>query len=227
MYKNETANLMTDGGASRASVDELRRWLTHATANVTLSVLREGLGWLGWGSSAGGIRKTSRRGSHGNGFFRMRSPNRQGRPTSAWILKGGSPGKHRGRRRALFILSSVYAEDDHHPIGFLPALSDARMEDILVTSEAVGHMLNRLPPNSPPGPDGIHPAMLRILAGILAGSLARLFHTSLRQNKIPTDWRLANITPIFKKGNRREVGNYRPVSLTSVVSKLLERIVRE
>jgi len=122
---------------------------------------------------------------------------------------------------------SVYAEDDHRPIGFLPPLSDARTEDILITSETVEKMPNRLPPNSAPGPDGIHPAMLRIPARVLAGLLARLFNTSLRYTKIPTDWKLANITPIFKKGNRREVGNYRPVNITSVVNKLMERIVRE
>jgi len=116
---------------------------------------------------------------------------------------------------------SVYAEDDHRPIGFLPPLSDARMEYILVTSETVEHILTRLPLNSAPGPDGIQPAMLRNLARVLAGLLARIFNTSFRHNKIPTDWNLANITPIFKKDNMREVGHHGPVSLTSVVSKLV------
>jgi len=68
-------------------------------------------------------------------------------------------------------VSSVHAEDDHRPIVFLPSLSDARMEDILVTSEVAEHMLNRLPPNSAPGLDGIHPAMFRILARVLAEHL--------------------------------------------------------
>jgi len=69
-------------------------------------------------------------------------------------------------------VSSVYAEDDHRPIVFLPPLSDARMEDILVTSEVVEHRLNRLPPNSAPGPDGIHPTMFRVLIRVLAEHLA-------------------------------------------------------
>ena len=44
---------------------------------------------------------------------------------------------------------------------------------------------------------------------------------------IPDDWRTAHITPIFKKGNKSDPGNYRPVSLTSVFSKIMESLVRE
>ena len=43
---------------------------------------------------------------------------------------------------------------------------------------------------------------------------------------VPLDWRLANVTAIFKKGSRKEPGNYRPVSLTSQVGKILERIIK-
>ncbi|CAL4073660.1 unnamed protein product, partial [Meganyctiphanes norvegica] len=50
---------------------------------------------------------------------------------------------------------------------------------------------------------------------------------SLRAGETPEDWRKANITPIFKKGNRNDPANYRPVSLTSQVCKVLETIVRE
>ena len=53
-----------------------------------------------------------------------------------------------------------------------------------------------------------------------------IFKESLRQSVIPSDWRRANVTPIFKKGSRQSAANYRPVSLTSVVCKLLESIIR-
>ena len=49
---------------------------------------------------------------------------------------------------------------------------------------------------------------------------------SLGQSVIPSDWRRANVTSIVKKGSRQSVANYRPVSLTSVVCKLLESIIR-
>ena len=45
--------------------------------------------------------------------------------------------------------------------------------------------------------------------------------------EVPEDWRIANVVPLFKKGSRDNPGNYRPVSLTSVVGKLLEKILRD
>ena len=51
------------------------------------------------------------------------------------------------------------------------------------------------------------------------------FQTSLDTGKIPDDWREAAIVPIFKKGDRHQASNYRPVSLTSVSCKVLEHIV--
>jgi hypothetical protein len=49
----------------------------------------------------------------------------------------------------------------------------------------------------------------------------------LRCGEVPEDWKLANVTPIFKKGKRSDPGNYRPVSLTSVCCQILESIIRD
>ena len=57
--------------------------------------------------------------------------------------------------------------------------------------------------------------------------LSILFTKSMKEGKIPDDWRRANVTPLFKKGSKFAPGNYRPVSLTSVVCKTMERIVKE
>jgi len=54
---------------------------------------------------------------------------------------------------------------------------------------------------------------------------AKIFVSSLATGEVPEDWRVANIVPLFKKGSRDNPGNYRPVSLTSVVGKLLEKIL--
>lgn len=54
-----------------------------------------------------------------------------------------------------------------------------------------------------------------------------LFNKSLREKKVPSHWKCANVTPIFKKGNKCEACNYRRTSLTSVVIKILENIIRE
>jgi len=44
---------------------------------------------------------------------------------------------------------------------------------------------------------------------------------------VPEDWRKANVTPVFKKGKKEDTGNYRPVSLTSILGKVMERLILE
>ena len=57
--------------------------------------------------------------------------------------------------------------------------------------------------------------------------LAHVFNMSLREGIVPLEWKEANIIPLFKKGSRNKSVNYRPVSLTSVICKLLESIIRD
>lgn len=77
------------------------------------------------------------------------------------------------------------------------------------------------------GPDVIHPRILKELAETLATPLYIMFTKSLEEGKLPSDWKVGHITPIFKKGSKKEPGNYRPVSLTSATGKILEGIVRD
>ena len=57
--------------------------------------------------------------------------------------------------------------------------------------------------------------------------LARMFNLSLKEGVVPFKWKKANIIPLFKKGSRNKSDNYRPVSLTSVICKLLERLIKD
>ena len=75
------------------------------------------------------------------------------------------------------------------------------------------------------GPDGLHPRVLKTLAAVIAPTLQIIFQKSLDTGKVPADWKKANVCPIFKKGERYNPANYRPVSLTCICSKLLEHIV--
>uniref|UniRef100_A0A803J5C3 Reverse transcriptase domain-containing protein n=1 Tax=Xenopus tropicalis TaxID=8364 RepID=A0A803J5C3_XENTR len=81
--------------------------------------------------------------------------------------------------------------------------------------------------NKAPGPDGIHPRVLRELGAELQWPLFLIFSDSLSSGMVPRDWKKANVIPIFKKGVRSQPGNYRPVSLTSVVGKLFEGLLRD
>jgi endonuclease/exonuclease/phosphatase family metal-dependent hydrolase len=101
------------------------------------------------------------------------------------------------------------------------------LTNIEFTEEQVTKKLKMQNPNKSTGPDGIHPRVLRELAGPLSVPLTLIFNQSMRTGELPEAWRKGNITPIYKKGPRDNPGNYRPVSLTSVVCKVMESLVRD
>ncbi|MEG7525297.1 MAG: reverse transcriptase domain-containing protein, partial [Chromatiales bacterium] len=63
------------------------------------------------------------------------------------------------------------------------------------------------------------------LAQELAPILTYIFRRSLALGEVPSDWCIAHVTPIYKKGQKYEAENYRPVSLTSIVCKLMEHVL--
>uniref|UniRef100_A0A493TRX7 Reverse transcriptase domain-containing protein n=1 Tax=Anas platyrhynchos platyrhynchos TaxID=8840 RepID=A0A493TRX7_ANAPP len=73
----------------------------------------------------------------------------------------------------------------------------------------------------------MHPCVLRELAEVITEPLFIIFERSWRTGEVPEDWRIANVTPVFKKGKKDDPGNYRPVSLTSVPGKVLEQFVMD
>ena len=75
------------------------------------------------------------------------------------------------------------------------------------------------------GLDEIHPRVLRELVEVIAELLSIIYQHSLLTGEVPEGWRLASVTPIYKKGCKEDPGNYRPVSLTSVLGKIMEQIV--
>ena len=77
------------------------------------------------------------------------------------------------------------------------------------------------------GPDNLHPKFLKECASVLAEPLTIMFNKSLKTGNLPEDWKSSIVTPIFKKGDKRIPGNYCPVSLTSQISKILEKCLRE
>ena len=101
------------------------------------------------------------------------------------------------------------------------------MKPLSITEEQVKKILQKLKISKSPGPDGLHPRFLRELAPQLSKPLTLIFNNSLRLGKLPTDWKNGQITAIYKKGKKVCAGNYRPVSLTSVIAKSMEKIIRE
>ena len=68
---------------------------------------------------------------------------------------------------------------------------------------------------------------MKELSEEIAYPVTQIFNKSLKEGDVPLDWRTGNITPIFKKGSRSSAENYRPVSLTSQLSKVIESIIRD
>ncbi|KFW91892.1 hypothetical protein N336_03720, partial [Phalacrocorax carbo] len=95
----------------------------------------------------------------------------------------------------------------------------------IIQGEMASHLLCHLDTHGSMGLDGIHPRVLKDLAEVLTKPLSILYQQSWITGEVPVDWRLANVIPIYKKGQKEDAGNYRPVSLTMVPGKVMEQIV--
>jgi hypothetical protein len=121
-------------------------------------------------------------------------------------------------------------EDEEHipdPVNLFHGRNEERLEEVQIAEQDVAMMLSKLKPDKAQGPDEIHPRILRECSREIAPALFRIFKKSLDSSEIPQDWRQANVVPLHKGGTKAATGNYRPVSLTSVVCKVLERIIKD
>ena len=115
---------------------------------------------------------------------------------------------------------------------FLPKMNDynynEELKDIDIKEGEIQQILEKLQPRKAPGPDGIPPSILSAAAKELARPLAILFRQTLDEGKLPDEWKKALVSPIYKrKGSKTSPNNYRPVSLTCIVCKVMEKIVRK
>ena len=97
--------------------------------------------------------------------------------------------------------------------------------DIDLSDSRIKPLLDNLDINKAQGPDAVSGAVLKNCSKTLAYPLSILFNLSYNTGYIPQEWKLANVVPVHKKDDKNKVTNYRPISLTSLVMKVFERIL--
>jgi len=123
---------------------------------------------------------------------------------------------------SVFILSSTHA-----PTVVSKYSSQCEINVNIFSPEGILKYIERLDPRKSTEMYHIHPFVVKSCAVAFSEALSVIFSRSFISSRIPDAWRLAQISPIFKKGSRSSPDNYRPISLTSVPCKLMKRIVRD
>ena len=149
-------------------------------------------------------------------------------PTTIFSLKSGGKIIFDSKGKATAFndqFSSVFTSENVSTMPDLGQSAFPAMDHINVTCDGVLKLLQSLDIKKATGPDTLPARLLKEFADEISPILTYIFQKSLDSGIIPSDWREANISPIFKKGDRSVPSNYRPVSITSICCKLIEHII--
>ena len=116
-------------------------------------------------------------------------------------------------------------DDTNHEIPIIDKRTDSTFSTLNLTQDEIVDILKILKLGKAVGHDNISHHILKFTARSISKPLCILFNMSLQQSKFPNQWKLANVLPLFKKGNRDQASNYRPISLLSCVGKVFERVI--
>jgi len=110
--------------------------------------------------------------------------------------------------------------DTNNPENTLPS-----MPRITISVAGIQQQLSPLDTNKASGPDNTSPYILKNCANKISSTLQVIFIQSLDTDVLPSNWLIANVCPVFKKGNRTNVANFQPILLTSICSKTMEHVI--
>ena len=168
--------------------------------------------------------------SHPLSLFKYMRSKRSAKPAAFTVKRSdGTPSSDPSESSNIFkiFFESTYADSSKTLYPLLPNRSFIKPLIVPIFSvDDVEKHLRSCNPNSSQGPDTIHPRVLAEAAKVLAVPVFKLFRCSLSTGELPSAWRQAHVIPIFKAGDRNQAGSYRPISLTSVLCKILERLLK-
>jgi len=98
-------------------------------------------------------------------------------------------------------------------------------ENIILKEHETAASLACIKPNKAPGPDGLKGRVLKDCAFQLTGVLTKLFQLLLNEKVVPSSWKLSNIIPVPKISNANQSKDFRPIALTSILGKCMERVL--
>jgi hypothetical protein len=139
-----------------------------------------------------------------------------------WVESGSEKANLLNSFYASVFTAPVQFNNNETGIGKMPPQEPCY---IPITELEILLLLRKINANKACGPDGISLKLLKLAPSEFAPYLAEIFNASLEQATLPREWKQAIVIPIYKKGARCEASNYRPVSLTSSVCKLMECLV--
>ncbi|CAG4966884.1 unnamed protein product [Colias eurytheme] len=146
------------------------------------------------------------------------------------LLKPNGSLAHSAKEKA-DLFASLFAKNSHLDASQLspPSLPHCgyHMPEIRIKQKEVLKLLRNLDVDKASGPDGIPALVLRNCAPELSPILTRLYRLSYSTGVVPESWKIANVQPIPKKGSRADPTNYRPISITSILGKVMERLLNK
>ena len=108
-----------------------------------------------------------------------------------------------------------------------PKHIEDEMPELFFSEPKILKALTDLKVDKSPGPDYLHPRVLKEIQSYIVEPLKIIFDLSIKTGRLPHDWQAAVVSPIYKKGDKSDPANYRPISLTSIVCKIIERFIRD
>lgn len=111
----------------------------------------------------------------------------------------------------------------------VPETFDKHFDNIFtkdVDKEEILHLFNLQKEETAAGFDKISVKLIKIILPLIIDPLTTIYNKSLKEGIFPTQFKVAIVKPIYKKGDKKSMGNYRPISIISIFAKVLEKIVK-